>query len=517
MQTQEILHDAFEAAYYIIDEILTEGAEYIYSSYISEKSVPYGIKQSIELMFCTLESYYSRHEFTDMNSWEEDSEPKPCGIDTWARNAIPTQKKFKMIPPQPLLQLPADAKSIKSHRSVRSTRSAIGKRLKGQTVLKNAKDQESIGEAPQAFPLTQKKLMITEEEEELRIKKLKEELEEKEKKIKKESGEMKNKVFTYDNNGNILFVNQLKYDEIPKIFTEIELKPFEVPKEVTTTFNIIKTHPKRHVEEANRLKTAPVRDQEWVRNITSVGPAIFDTIKLNPGVNIADGSHLKYAPSANASSMKQLTRREYNLNSLMPPKNSTNSLSDKKSQQASSQNSFRKSSMVSSKKDILEEIADYDDQSDKIEEEEDRNLVLPAYNEEKYHGKITYYGAGYQYTEETPLNKFNADILKNKSWGTNPGIRKPLIQEKLPRKPSSRELRQIYGDILKKPKDQPFITSKELWDTNANRLKKPRDRPYLEKVDRKTKLPPPPYGYTMINALPSYEELIKTNGNLVLK
>lgn len=63
-------------------------------------------------------------------------------------------------------------------------------------------------------------------------------------------------------------------------------------------------------------------------------------------------------------------------------------------------------------------------------------------------------------------------------------------------------MRELYGDILKKPKDKPFITPKELWENKAPQMKKPRDRPNIERVDKKTRMPPPPYGYTMINAFP---------------
>lgn len=57
-----ILYDSFKVAYEVIDEILNEGAELLYSEYISEKSVPYGIKTTIELLFSVIEWSKLRHE-----------------------------------------------------------------------------------------------------------------------------------------------------------------------------------------------------------------------------------------------------------------------------------------------------------------------------------------------------------------------------------------------------------------------------------------------------------------------
>lgn len=166
---------------------------------------------------------------------------------------------------------------MKSYRSARSARTVIGKHAKVQKPGKSSKETESITEVPQPFPIIQDKMMITEEEEVLRRKKenesrkkteendrmqkLKEELDEKEKKLKKEISEMKKKNFTYDNHGNILYVNQLKYDQIPKIFVEVDYKSNQLVKE-GNTLPVTAQKKRHHIEDASRLKTAPTRDQE---------------------------------------------------------------------------------------------------------------------------------------------------------------------------------------------------------------------------------------------------------------
>jgi hypothetical protein len=230
-------------------------------------------------------------------------------------------------------------------------------------------------------------------------------------------------------------------------------------------------------------------------------------------VTFVDGNRVKYPPTMQSStSHKTLTRKEYHIQTTLNTKNTSLHILDKKSSHVSSQESFRKNSRLNSKRDLLDEIPDYDNLGDVIEES---HLDIIPIQYQKHHGKITLYGPGYEYNEGSPLNKFNSEIMRNKNWGTNPGMKKPALPERLPKRPNSKDLREIYGDIIKKPKDQPFITSKELWDMQGSKIKKPKERPYLEKVEKKTRMPAPRYGFTMINALPDYEELVKSNGNML--
>jgi hypothetical protein len=126
----------------------------------------------------------------------------------------------------------------------------------------------------------------------------------------------------------------------------------------------------------------------------------------------------------------------------------------------------------------------------------------------KTYGKVTRFGHSFEVNEQSgPNDRFNSEILKNKNWGLNPAGKEPRVVDRLPKKASTREIRELYGDMVKKPKDQPFMTNKELWDVQGPLLKKPRDRPFIERIEKKTRMPPPPYGFTMINALPEISGL----------
>ena len=514
------LHDAVLAAHWAIDALLTQGGEKLYDQHITELSQPFTVKFLNDLLLCVLEQQHIRREVNLEDEWPEVAEPCPCPIDTWARNAIPIVRKLVAPTPEHLMVLASDTRSMKSFKSGRSTRSAMGRRgVKKNTLSMTGKTTITIDETPQAFPMAVTPVVLTEEEEALRgkkeneikrkmdeaarKKKMDDEMDELEKKLRKEAADMKHKPITYDCNGGIMYVNHPRYDTIPKLLTEAEYVPDRRPELPPLPSNSKK---KRLVEDL-RVKTAPVRETDWVKNMTALGPALFDVIKLNAGVTLSDNNRTKYPQITHSASQRTLTRRDYSQLALShkSPAGLVPPLLDKKANL--SQDSFKNSSRISSKRDALEDIPEYEG-VDLIDESEEFEFQLKP---SKSRGNVKTFGVAGKIDEENPIERFNKDIVKNKQWGANPALKKPLIVEKVKKKPDDRGMKDIYGDILKKPKDQPFITVDELWKTHGAKLKKPRDRPYVEKIEKKSRAPPPPYGFTMINALPEYEEWFKLN------
>lgn len=516
------LHDAILASHQAIDLILTQGGEILYSEYIGELSRPFTVKFINDLLLSILEQEHIRREVSLEAEWAEVPEPSPCSIDTWARNSIPVIQKLVAPTPEHLQVQASDTKSMKSFKSGRSTRSAMGRRAVNKNALSmTGKTSNTIDETPQAFPINIPVVVLTEEEENLRIKKeneikrkmdeaarkkkIDDEMEELEKRLRKEANDLKNKPITYDCNGGIMYVNHPRYDAIPKLLAETEYlhdKKGELPP-----LPLPLNSKKKKIVEDLRVKTAPVREQDWVKNMTAVGPALFDIIKLNNGVTLSDGNRTKYPQITHSASQRTLTRKDYNhyTLSVKSPVNGVPPLIDKKSNL--SQDSFKNSSRISSKRDVLEEIPEYEG-VDLIDESEEFDLAIKPH---KSRGNIRTFTSSGKIDEDNPIEVFNKNIVGNKQWGINPAMKKPLIVEKIGKRPNDRGLKDIYGDILKKPKDQPFITVDELWKTHAVKLKKPRDRPNIEKIEKKSRPPPPPYGFTMINALPEYEEWFKLN------
>lgn len=519
------LQHAVLAAYSVIDEILTDGGEILYSKYIGELSRPFSLTSTTDLIICSVECGFIRREIINEERWNEDVEFEPCSIDTWARNAIPTRLRFVSPQPEPVLVQASDTKSMKSFKSGRSTRSALGARNNKRVTIGSSKLSVAIGETPLPFPMPAPVVILTEEEENLRtkkenelkrkfdeaerMKKINNEMEEQEKKLRKEANDMKNKPITYTCSGSIMYVNHPKYDSIPKLLTEAVLVTNEKKSELPP----LAVKKKKKFDDL-RMKTAPAREQDWVRNMTALGPSLYEIIKLNPGVTLTDGPKTKYPQITQSASQKTLTRREYlnhsnSYKSLNPPL----VLPEKQFSGNSSQDNYKNSSKMSSKRDFLEEIPEYDG-VDLLQESEELDLPVKISHSKD---RIKMYGQNSPINDDNPIEKFNAEIKLNKQWGRNPTYKKPLIIENIAKKPSSAGMKDIYGDLLKKPKDQPFISVEELWKSKGNKIKKPRDRPFIEKVQKKSRQPAPPYGFTMINALPDYEEWLKFNSDVTNK
>jgi hypothetical protein len=271
----------------------------------------------------------------------------------------------------------------------------------------------------------------------------------------------------------------------------------------------IKKKTLREFVSVKRLKTAPQQEKDWVKNATLVQQQLFEAIKLSPGVTIIEGTKTKLPPSETPDIFRTMSRKDYiNLHKpkseLGYKKNSTpgttGMFGNKNSSSKGSLESMKKTQ--DSKKDFFDMIPDYDDEAG---DDDFREKIVPSITPTKSrnHGKIIQYGADYKLDISAgPNEKFNMELIHNNKWGLNPPAKEPKVLERLPKKPTAKELREIYGYIVKKPKDKPFVTPSELWEGKGPKIKKPRDRPNIERVEKKTRMPPPPYGYTMINALP---------------
>jgi PAS domain-containing protein len=499
--------------------IIAQGAEQLYERYISTKCVPYSVDFLVSAFASVFELRSIRHEPSGFEVWEEDSEPRASPIDNWARNTVPVITKVKLPKSEPATTFAPDTKSVKSY----SSRRSMARLPKSSSIKAKVNETVSIEEGILPVPIPQDKTEVNEEEEFLRqrkeremkkrkedserLKKMKDEEADREKKLQKEAEDMKKKVFTYDHRGKIIYVNPVKCESLPENFAECRFISQEPPveekkpksrKKSTNDFSAVK-----------RVKTAPAHEREWVKNVTSIQPSLIEAISLNHNVTFIEGNRTKYPPVEKAEDGRTMTRKEYLMNyqskqeaHVVIDKNEKN---EKKSSSISSIDSARKG--MDSKKDIFEIIPDYEDiPADRPDPSRGNRSVPPARS--MTHGRIVQYGSGAKLDSSMgPMDKFNSEIMNNRNWGVNPPLKEPTIIDRRPLKPDIKQLRDVYGNILKKPKDVPFISANELWSENEKKLKKPRDRPFIERIEKKTRMPPPPYGFTMINALPELNPL----------
>lgn len=512
-ECEEFFYSAEICSYQIVEDLISKCADLLYDRYIESGSLRKSVVSTLSVLSSTVEAFYFRIESGEPIIWEEELEPRPSNIDTWARKAIPI-KRVLAVPKidGPINPVNPDAKSVNSHTSRRSIYGRLNKTPRNKNIM----GTEAIEELILAVPIPEvpgenneeEEIMRVRKEREIkkkkenneRVKKMKEEEDMKEKRIAKERENMKGKSFTYDFKGKILTVSPIKAENIPG-FLPVRFSsqdPVVDEKKVP-----VKKTAKEEMHVVKRGKPTPQREQEWVKNLTSLQPPMIDLIQLSPGVAIFEGPRTKR--STESVDMRLMTRKQYNETFHSSHNQSLvyNLPIDRKLSIGSSVDSEYKQD---GKKDFLESIPDYEDLKEDIQEMKSVSMSLSPVK--PGHGRVVKYGNSFEANDQSgPTERFNAEIIKNKNWGLNPPIKEPIIIERLPKKSSTTDMKELFGNILKKPKDNPFITPAELWESSGPMIKKPRDRPHIERIQKKTRMPPPPYGYTMINALPELSGL----------
>ena len=123
---------------------------------------------------------------------------------------------------------------------------------------------------------------------------------------------------------------------------------------------------------------------------------------------------------------------------------------------------MKKSSVTFSKKDLLNELV-----------EEDEEEVMSRRGSERCRRPARSPGR-----RSSPRGQVQYGTAEGEGLGVNPQTRQAQLPDKLPTRPTARDQRETHGSKLRKPRDRPFI------DTKA-----------------RTRLPPPPLGHSMGHGL----------------
>ena len=453
-------------------EILLENVKAdIYDKEIYKRSQKFGIVYILELILSTVECKYIRSDPGTVFDWHEDEEPSSNSIDTWARSVIPVHKKFKspsITATDNLLQ-PLDSKSTVSFKtsfyrtnSMRRLKPAQEKPIKeGSLPFPMDFEMPVISDAEEFIRLKKERDFKKKQEEMKRMEALKKEEDVKKKLLSKQlNGKVKD--YTYDCNGKLIVV-----------------VPFNTDKKVIETMNYkvlsqrlpaAEDLPKRSVIEVpvvekktHAFDPSPERNYKFAPSVN-----ILEHLRLAPGVSlISDQSKSTSSPrSLENRNAKKGTDSEPTLKLKKPLKE----LPQPQSQTIKNMN-------------LLETIS-----------ENVRHLpqLPPVAKTYQYEKKKQTADLVKQYTRDSSKNLnlnsidlFNIAILSNPKWGSNPpskGVELPL---RMPKSLTAKDKWQVYGHIIKKPKDTPFASTQDLWSL-TDTVKKPRDRPYME---RKQKVP----------------------------
>lgn len=454
----------------LMQDLYERGAELLYDHYLDDKNDPFIVTQASTILINAIEIQHVRYDIGETAPWQEDEEPTPCIIDTWGRAVVPIKKKYKLIQESSPASMVKES-SYRSYKSSITRKSQALKSKKSPTPLQTQMLQEERNF--QIIPLPELKETSSDVEDllrmskELEIKRRKED----EDRIRKDNlaeqhrikeatrraQEMKEMPYTFDYEGHLMLVKELSNSERPNEQTEFLLSS---SPELTSTPNKKKLARilSRKKLPTVQLKRAPQSEFEFVRNVQSSQPPLFDSIILSPGVKIGEGH--KYRTSPLKPKHHTLTRSQYNQfadpRGVLSQSSYSSSIKSRHEGKESIRAETFKSQVFASHPDLMSEIPDIDD-------EETYDIVQsprPLRASTKSLAAITQFGEGAEEVEGmSEVDKFNFQILRSKNWGSNTPIKEPTVTTRLPNRPSLKNLHETYGLRSKLPRERPFIAT----------------------------------------------------------
>eukprot|EP00742_Colponemidia_sp_Colp-10_P002790 GILJ01002983.1.p1 GENE.GILJ01002983.1~~GILJ01002983.1.p1 ORF type:complete len:601 (+),score=117.23 GILJ01002983.1:80-1882(+) len=488
---------AEQAAEEVLDEIFTKGALILYDKYIEEKLCPYAVARSIGVAFDVAEIAFLRHDIGESEQksslWIQEEEFMPSRIDTWARGAVPIKKKIRQpTSSEATFKFEAGPRTVKSSGSStsrlerRKQNAAEPSKQQGKDAVKKVKaipiisesTVESINDDEDKLREMKDRELKRRREEEARQAKKKAEEEADKLKLAKMQTDLRLKEFTYDHNGNVLFIQPVNVDKLPpsNYNVNFDLKSeSESVDDKKRKGNGVKSKPAVGKKPVATSKTAA--DVEFVKASNSAQPPVWDTMKVSPGVKLTENGRSKAGPKK-VSDASHISRRDYT------------SMVDS---QIMSTHSFGRSLqpvMEASFSPLQQSVNSHTDQRISSLEPIQPSPRLPLLVDEtplatplnQNHPPPQYFADttvsetvvranGHQ---QSAMEEFNNSILNSADWGVNPPPR-------------------AFTPLAAPPKATP--KQKELTLGTVSRM--PRDRPFENTSPKKRHLPAPPLGATM--------------------
>lgn len=365
------LFDPFSAAESACEEavesILTEGGRLLFESYIERKSFPFASEAISEVLVAELRMCFVRCDageplFTPAacsrplpssppspspsglddseppsapppnpvarTGWALEPEPARCRIDTWARACVPVRRRPKAVPVVEDDRKRSRGTNASKYSTASTARSPS--RAGGAASSDHAQGRAAAPSKPILIPLTEER---EEDEEEAGLREMKEReakrKREEEARIQRKAAEeaeeaarhaqvkeqMKNKPFTYDSNGNIIWVQPLKTNKMP---STNPAPTYSFKKDVQSSESSASASAKPPARGAPKgvRRPSPKKKQEGgftdsFKKFPAQQPSALETMTMAPGVELSERGHRKRGVEVPRPPGQPMSRKEY--------------------------------------------------------------------------------------------------------------------------------------------------------------------------------------------------------------
>mmetsp|Transcript_89626 Transcript_89626/g.204860 ORF Transcript_89626/g.204860 Transcript_89626/m.204860 type:complete len:533 (+) Transcript_89626:86-1684(+) len=308
--------EAERAAAYVLDLILEEAGQTLYGKYIEKKAFSFAAEAITESLVSHLEMCYVKYDpgERDMDDWVLEPEPVPNAIDTWARASVPVRRKLRIRKQEE--GAPTGARSVASNRLGKGKNrnnylTSEGRESPSNTAPGNRqpiplKEEFEVDEKEEALREMQERVAKRQREEALRLRQREQEELEDQMRLAKVRDEMKNKPYTFDTEGNLLWIQQVNTEKLPAQSTSVNYK--SRPKVAK-----VEEEPKRPTSRGREPRDARPKAQKQVKHeytdtfkklTTQQAPAI-DVMNVAPGVVLIEKGRQKKGPEPDGPTLSR--------------------------------------------------------------------------------------------------------------------------------------------------------------------------------------------------------------------
>lgn len=366
---------AEEAVAVAIENILTDGGHLLWQKYLERKAFAFASNSIAEVLVSQLRMCfvpYDEGEPVMDEGWTIEEEPEPNAIDSWARMYLPVRRPVRGDD-QNAERLSAAAKARSAERTRNRDRKANSALTKGGppgTANKAGKPTDKS--ESRTAPLTDH-IELDEQEERLRDAKALEESRRRDKEVKLKQSEkskdeerkkvqqlheeMSKRAHTFDNEGNLIWVEEVKLERLPKVQEAFgyNLKRDARPRQAeeqkketapsSTTSPVVEKAGKNKRAAAGPNKSSDGHSHEFTDFFSKLQhgqPPILETMAVQPGVTLESMGKKKAGTDSNQeghmsrNEYVQLAEREEAMGSQFRPSASTSAEQTSKGQPASS-------------------------------------------------------------------------------------------------------------------------------------------------------------------------------------
>lgn len=330
---------AEEAVAVAIDTILTDGGTLLWQKYLERKAFAFAANAVSDALIARLQMCYVHHDQGEPDletdeGWQIEAEPEPADIDCWARMHLPVRRLAKNDP---------DTANSTSSKMLRTGGSLgrSGQRSRGRKTTKVLDKLSELLEMPRSMTLPEENALDVEEERmreakaqeetrrkdrEKRAKESEKAKEEERKQVQRLQEEMSKRPFSFDCDGNLMWVDEFRVDRLPKLqeafgynvkkerkVEDINTKIAGAPSAPASPTSPTSPDSKRKKKPSlfqGKKKAVQPEFTDGFSKLQYGQPPILDTMDVKAGVMLESMGKKKVGPDLDYGS-RMMSRKEY--------------------------------------------------------------------------------------------------------------------------------------------------------------------------------------------------------------